>query len=251
MLGKRIIACLDVRQGRVVKGVNFVSLKDAGDPVELAALYNDEGIDELVFLNIAAAGENREAMLEVVAKAAQRVFLPLTVGGGINNLKDIDAYLKVGADKVSINSAGVRNPGLIREAALSYGSQCIIVAVDARRRASGWEVVIDGGRQATGIDVTQWVQEVASLGAGEILLTSIDRDGTNVGYDIELTRTVVESVSIPVIASGGAGSKQDFLEILTQGRADAALAASLFHYGTLRVAELKEFLDQRGVSVRV
>lgn len=253
MLAKRIIPCLDVKDGRVVKGVGFKSLRDAGDPVETARTYGAAGADELVFLDISASVENRSTIAEVVQKTAEEVFIPLTVGGGIGSIRDIDVLLHAGADKVSLNSAAVRNPGLVEEAALRYGSQCVVVAVDAKLRAGadGWDVYTHGGRNNTGIDVLEWCRNVWNLGAGEILLTSIDADGAKKGYDIRLTSRVAEAVNIPVIASGGAGRKEDFLEVLTSGKADAALAASLFHYGDLGMGELKSYLSLSGVNVRI
>jgi cyclase len=251
MRTKRIIPCLDVYKGRVVKGVNFVNLKDAGDPAETAAQYSKSGADELVFLDISASVEGRSTMAEVAGRIAGEISIPLTVGGGIRTLEDIRVILACGADKVSINSAAVKNPGLIREAARVLGSRRIVVAVDAKARQSGgWDVYIEGGGTNTGKDVLDWVVEVETLGAGEILLTSMDRDGTNDGYDLELTRRVAERVNIPVIASGGAGKEEDFYRILTEGKADAALAASLFHYRRLEIPVLKEYLSERGVSVR-
>ncbi len=251
MRTKRIIPCLDVYKGRVVKGVNFVNLKDAGDPAETAAQYSKSGADELVFLDISASVEGRSTMAEVAGRIAGEISIPLTVGGGIRTLEDIRVILACGADKVSINSAAVKNPGLIREAARVLGSRRIVVAVDAKARQSGgWDVYIEGGGTNTGKDVLDWVVEVETLGAGEILLTSMDRDGTNEGYDLELTRRVAERVNIPVIASGGAGKEEDFYRILTEGKADAALAASLFHYRRLEIPVLKEYLSERGVSVR-
>ncbi len=252
MLAKRIIPCLDVKNGRVVKGVGFNDLKDAGDPVEAARLYNSAGADEIVFLDITASIESRSTMAEVVAAAAKDVFIPLTVGGGIGSLYDIEALLHAGADKISLNSAAVREPGLVEEAARRYGSQCIVVAVDAKRRtgSSGWEVYIHGGRTNMGIDVLEWCRTVYQLGAGELLLTSIDADGSREGYDTELTSRVAEAVNIPVIASGGAGKKEDFYSVLTSGGADAALAASLFHYGDLAIGDLKAYLAQKGISIR-
>jgi cyclase len=252
MLAKRIIPCLDVKDGRVVKGVSFTNLRDAGDPVETARIYDASGADEIVFLDISASVENRGTIIEVVRETAKDVFIPLTVGGGINSIEDIDALLHAGADKVSLNTAAVKNPRLVYEAAKRYGSQCIVVAVDAkcRRNQEGWEVYIHGGRTATGIDVLKWCREIDELGAGEILLTSIDADGSKKGYDIALTSKVSEAVNIPVIASGGAGSKEDFHEVLTKGKADAALAASLFHYGELDIVDLKSYLAKAGVCVR-
>ena len=252
MLAKRIIPCLDVSGGRVVKGTNFVNLRDAGDPVELAKLYDLAGADELVFLDITASSDGRKTMIDVVRRTAEQVFIPFTVGGGISSVEDIRNMLKAGADKVSLNTAAVNNPQLVQETAAVYGSPCIVVAVDARQKAdgSGWEVYIHGGRTATGIDVIQWVKKVESLGAGEILLTSMDRDGTKDGYDLTLTMQVSESVGIPVIASGGVGSLEHIRDGLTQGKADAALAASIFHYGEYTIKEVKEYLKSQGVVVR-
>jgi len=252
MLAKRIIPCLDVKNGRVVKGVGFNNLRDAGDPVEAAVVYNAAGADELVFLDITASIESRGTMVDVVKATARDVFIPLTVGGGINSLEDIDALLHAGADKVSLNSAAVKNPKLIEEAAKRYGSQCIVVAVDAKLKtvADGWDVYTHGGRNSTGMDVLEWCRNVYQLGAGEILLTSIDADGSKEGYDIALTSEVASAVNIPVIASGGAGRKEDFYRVLTKGKADAALAASLFHYGDLSIGALKAYLAQKGISVR-
>ncbi len=252
MLTKRIIPCLDVKDGRVVKGIGFNNLKDAGDPVEAAAMYSEAGADELVFLDITASSEGRSTMADIVRKTAKDVFIPLTVGGGIGRIADIDVLLHAGADKVSINSAAVRQPKLIEAAAKRYGSQCIVAAVDAKRRQGeeGWTVFIEGGRRDTGIDVLEWCNTVCELGAGEILLTSMDADGTKDGYDISLTAAVADKVKIPVIASGGAGVKEDFHRVLTKGKADAALAASLFHYRELEVAELKAYLKEMGVSIR-
>ncbi|HYE81379.1 MAG TPA: imidazole glycerol phosphate synthase subunit HisF [Clostridia bacterium] len=253
MLAKRIIPCLDVKNGRVVKGVGFNNLRDAGDPVEAAGVYNAAGADELVFLDITASIESRGTMVDVVKATAREIFIPLTVGGGINSLEDIDVLLHAGADKVSLNSAAVRDQSLVYEAARRYGSQCIVVAVDAKLKADagGWEVYTHGGRNSTGIDVLEWCRNVCRLGAGEILLTSIDADGTRDGYDIALTSKVAEVVNIPVIASGGAGKKEDFSQVLKEGKADAALAASLFHYGDLSIGELKAYLYQQGISVRI
>lgn len=253
MLAKRIIPCLDVKNGRVVKGIGFNNLKDAGDPVEVARIYNAAGADEIVFLDITASVESRKTMADVVAATAKDVFIPLTVGGGIGSLYDIEALLHAGADKISLNTAAVKDPKLVEESAKRYGSQCIVVAVDAKRRAGaeGWEVYIHGGRTNMGIDVLDWCRNVYQLGAGEILLTSIDADGSKEGYDIELTSRVAEVVNIPVIASGGAGKKEDFYQVLTAGKADAALAASLFHYGELTMGDLKAYLAQNGVSVRI
>jgi cyclase len=251
MLTKRIIPCLDVHNGRVVKGINFINLKDAGDPVEIAAHYNKSGADELVFLDISASLEGRTTMLEVVKRTAEETFIPLTVGGGIGSIEDIHDILLSGADKVSLNSSAVKKPQLVKEAANKFGSQCIVVAVDAKaRREGGWDVYINGGRINTGRDAMEWVSEAEALGAGEILLTSMDRDGTKSGYDLELTRKVAGQVNIPVIASGGAGKKEHFYSALTEGKADAVLAASLFHYNLLTVSQLKEYLSERGVPVR-
>ncbi len=251
MLAKRIIPCLDVHEGRVVKGTNFVNLRDAGDPVELASLYDREGADELVFLDISASAEGRATMLDVVRRTAEGVFIPFTVGGGLRTIEDIRRMLKAGADKVSLNTSAVKNPELVRRGAEAFGSQCIVVAVDARSRGEGaWEVYIHGGRTPTGIDVLEWVQRVEELGAGEILLTSMDRDGTKDGYDLELTRRVSEAVGIPVIASGGVGNLEHIFQGLTKGKADAALAASIFHYAEYTIREAKDYLSQRGVVVR-
>lgn len=251
MLAKRIIPCLDVQNGRVVKGVNFVNLRDAGDPVEQAVIYDREGADELVFLDITASHEARSTTLDMVRQVADSIFIPYCVGGGIRTLEDIRQTLLAGADKVSINSAAVRNPQLINDAAWAFGSQCVVVAVDPRRVGDRWIVHINGGRVATDKTAVEWAREVEARGAGEILLTSMDRDGTRAGYDIKLTRAVAEAVSIPVIASGGAGEPAHFYEALTDGRADAALAASLFHYNELRVGDLKQYLAQRGVPMRL
>jgi len=252
MLTKRIIPCLDVMNGRVVKGVHFVNLKDAGDPVETAAFYSKEGADELVFLDITATVEERKTTVKVVEKTAEEVFIPFTVGGGISGIEDINVLLKSGADKVSINTAAVKNPLLIRDASERFGSQCIVVAIDAKRKAKRkWEVYIDGGRTPTGMDTIEWVKKVERMGAGEILLTSMDTDGTKAGYDIELTRLVSESVNIPVIASGGAGKLEHFYEVLTEGKADASLAASVFHYGEYRIREVKDYLLAKGIKMRV
>jgi len=250
MLAKRIIPCLEVKDGRVVKGVSFVDLRDAGDPVEQARIYDAEGADELVFLDITASHERRDIVLDMVRSVAESVFIPFTVGGGIRTAEDMRAMLLAGADKVSVNSAAVRNPQVIADGALEFGSQCVVVAIDAKRRADGWEVYVNGGRIPTGLDALQWAQQVASLGAGEILLTSMDADGTQAGYDVALTRAIADAVPIPVIASGGAGLLEHFHAALTEGRADAALAASLFHYRQLSIAEVKAYLAQRGVAVR-
>lgn len=251
MLAKRIIPCLDVKAGRVVKGTNFLNLQDAGDPVELAAFYDQAGADEVVFLDITASAEGRDIMEDVVRRTSEEVFIPFTVGGGLRNLEDIRRMLKAGADKISLNTAAVLNPQLIAESAQRFGSQCIVLAVDARQCGeTQWEVFTHGGRTPTGIDVLEWVQRAESLGAGEILLTSMDRDGTKDGYDVPLTRAVAEAVNIPVIASGGAGELSHLAEILDQGKADAALAASIFHYRQYTVAEAKTYLTERGVTVR-
>jgi cyclase len=251
MLAKRIIPCLDIKDGRVVKGVNFVNLRDAGDPVEQARLYDEQGADELVFLDISATHEGRKTTLELVGRVADTVFMPLTVGGGIRAVEDMRNLLLAGADKVSVNSAAVKNPELLSEGAARFGAQCIVLAIDARRREAGWEVYVNGGRIPTGIDALEWARRGVELGAGEILLTSMDADGTLAGYDIELTRAVAESVSVPVIASGGAGTPSHFAHALTEGKADAALAASLFHDGKLKIRELKKELQTRGVPVRI
>jgi len=250
MLAKRIIPCLDVKAGRVVKGVKFLELQDAGDPVEIARVYDREGADELCFLDITASHENREIIFDVVARTADQVFMPLTVGGGINKLEDIRKLLKAGADKVSINTGAVNRPDFVREAAQMFGSQCIVVAIDAKRVDGHWEVFTHGGRNATGIDACDWAEKMESYGAGEILLTSMDRDGTKEGYDLELTRDISERVSIPVIASGGVGNLEHIYDGLTQGKASAALAASIFHYREYSIAECKDFLQRRGIPVR-
>jgi cyclase len=260
MLAKRIIPCLDVKDGRVVKGINFVNLRDAGDPVEQAQVYDAERADELVFLDITASHERRDITIEMVRRVADAVFIPFTVGGGIRTIEDIRAILMAGADKVSINTAAVKNPSLITEGATHFGSQCIVVAIDAKKismtndqipKPTRWEVYINGGRTPMGLDAVEWAREVDERGAGEILLTSMDCDGTQEGYDVELTRTIAEAVSIPVIASGGAGKLEHFHQALTVGKADAALAASLFHYKQLTIAQVKEYLAARGVAVRL
>lgn len=252
MYTKRIIPCLDVKAGRVVKGTNFVGLRDAGDPVELAAKYDAEGADELVFLDITASVEERATMREVVDRTASKVFMPLTVGGGIRTVEDVRKMLHAGADKVSFNTAAIKNPSILRECATLFGRQCTVLAVDAKRVGEDkWEVYINGGRTPTGLDVLEWVRKATALGAGEILLTSMDADGTKDGYDIALTRAVSEAVSVPVIASGGAGKLEHFYDVLTEGKADAVLAASVFHYGQFRVREVKEYLKSRGVEVRL
>lgn len=252
MFTKRIIPCLDVKDGRVVKGVNFADLKDAGDPVEIAAAYDAAGADEVVFLDITASSDARATVVDMVRRVAERVFIPFTVGGGIRTVDDFKVLLREGADKVSINSAAINHPHLIADAAEKFGSQCVVVAIDAKRRVdgSGWNIYKNGGRIDMGIDAVEWAVKANRLGAGEILLTSMDCDGTKAGYDLELTRTIAEQVSIPVIASGGAGTKDHFYEALTEGKADAALAASLFHYKELEIMDLKNDLASRGVSVR-
>ena len=249
---KRIIPCLDVKDGRVVKGTNFVGLRDAGDPVELAAKYDDEGADELTFLDITASSDKRDTIVNVARDCASKVFIPFTVGGGIRTTDDMRALLKAGADKISVNTAAIKRPELIREGAEKFGSQCIVLAVDARRNGeNSWEVYINGGRTLTGLDCLEWVKKAVDLGAGEILLTSMDADGTKAGYDIPLTRAVSETVSVPVIASGGAGELAHFYDVLTDGRADAVLAASVFHYGQFTIKQVKEYLRSRGVEVRL
>jgi cyclase len=253
MFTKRIIPCLDVHNGRVVKGVNFVNLKDAGDPVEIAAAYDKAGADELVFLDITASSDARNTVVDMVREVAKKVFIPFTVGGGIRTVDDFRMLLREGADKISVNSAAIMNPDLIREAAEKFGRQCVVVAIDARRRSdgSGWNIYKNGGRVDMGIDAVEWAMQADRLGAGEILLTSMDCDGTKAGYDIELTRTIAEHVSVPVIASGGAGTMEHFYDALTEGKADAALAASLFHYKELEIREVKKYLRARDVSVRL
>lgn len=253
MFTKRIIPCLDVHDGRVVKGVNFVNLKDAGDPVEIAKAYDKAGADELVFLDITASSDQRATVVDMVRQVAENVFIPFTVGGGIRTVEDFKLLLREGADKISINSSAINTPNLIREAAEKFGSQCVVVAIDAKKRAdgTGWNVYKNGGRVDTGLDVLEWARQVESLGAGEILLTSMDCDGVKGGYDLDVTRAVAEAVSIPVIASGGAGTLEHFYDALTVGKADAALAASLFHYKELEIKEVKEYLREKGVSVRL
>ncbi len=250
---KRIIPCLDVNNGRVVKGVNFVNLQDAGDPVEIAAAYDKAGADELVFLDITASSDARSTVIDMVRKVAEKVFIPFTVGGGIRTVDDFKAILREGADKISINSSAINRPELISEAADKFGSQCVVVAIDARRRADGlgWNIYKNGGRIDVGIDAIEWAMKVDKLGAGEILLTSMDCDGTKAGYDLELTKLISQNVSIPVIASGGAGKLEHFYDALTEGEADATLAASLFHYKELEIREVKEYLRKRDVSVRL
>ena len=250
MLNKRIIPCLDVKDGRVVKGVNFVNLQDAGDPVDCAKAYDQAGADELVFLDITASHEKRKIFLDVVQRTAECVFMPLTVGGGISNVSDIRSLLNAGADKVSMNTSAVKEPGLIRQAANQFGAQCIVVAIDAKRVGNHWEVFTHGGRTATGQDVIEWAKQAQTLGAGEILLTSMDADGTKNGFDLRLTKAVTEAVSIPVIASGGAGTLEHFYQVFAQGGADAALAASVFHYGEISIPEVKTFLKQKKVNMR-
>lgn len=253
MFTKRIIPCLDVNNGRVVKGVNFVNLRDAGDPVEIAKAYDKAGADEVVFLDITASSDHRNTVVDMVRQVAANVFIPFTVGGGIRSVEDFKTLLREGADKISINSSAINNPSLIHDAAMKFGSQCVVVAIDAKRRedGSGWNIYKNGGRIDMGIDAVEWAVKAESLGAGEILLTSMDCDGTKAGYDIALTKAIAEAVSIPVIASGGAGTEEHFYEALTEGKADAALAASLFHYKELEIMELKKYLAGRNVPVRM
>lgn len=256
MLAKRIIPCLDVKEGRVVKGVKFVNLKDAGDPVALAELYNKEGADELCFLDITASHEKRYIMIDVVRRVAEKVFIPFTVGGGINDIETMRELLNAGADKVSVNTAVVKDPNLIRIAADKFGSQCVVVAIDAKLKIENskfkkWEVYLNGGRTPTGIDAVEWAKKAESFGAGEILLTSMDRDGTKVGYDLALTKAISDSVGIPVIASGGAGTLEHIYEALTRGGADAALLASLLHYGEIRISQIKSYLANKGIPARL
>ena len=250
MLAKRIIPCLDVKDGRVVKGINFIQLEDAGDPVSMARFYYEQGADELVFLDITASSDKRKTLLEVIKKVAKEIYIPFTVGGGISSVEDMREVLFSGADKVAINTAAVKNPQLISDGAKIFGSQCIVVAIDVKRNKSRKEVYINGGRINTGIDVIKWAKEVVRRGAGEILLTSMDRDGTKEGYDVELTKELSGSVHVPIIASGGAGSNKDFRRIFTNGNADAALAASLFHYGELSIGGVKEYLNINNILVR-
>ena len=255
MLAKRIIPCLDVKDGRVVKGTNFLNLKDAGDPVEIAALYDQQGADELTFLDITASYENRDIILDVVRKTAEQVFMPLTVGGGIRNIDDIRRLLKAGSDKVSVNTAAVKDPEFVTKAARRFGSQCIVVAIDAKKVKSSidstrWEVYINGGRTPTGLDAVEWAKEGESRGAGEILLTSMDCDGTKDGFDLELNRAISDAVNIPIIASGGAGKLEHFYDVFTKGKADAALAASIFHYREITIQEVKEYLIKKGINIR-
>ena len=251
MLAKRIIPCLDVKDGRVVKGVNFVNIRDAGDPVELARYYSDQGADEIVFLDITATSDGRDTVADVVERTASQVFVPLTVGGGIRTLEDFQLLLRAGADKISVNSAAVARPALIAEAAERFGSQCVVLAVDARARGDGgWEVVVAGGRRPTGMDLLDWVKKGEALGAGEILLTSMDADGTRAGFDLAMTKAMSDAVSIPVIASGGCGSLEHFAQVFAETGCDAALAASLFHFGELTVPQVKEYLGSRNIPVR-
>jgi cyclase len=251
MVAKRIIPCLDVKNGRVVKGINFVNLRDAGDPVELARVYDREGADELVFLDITASHEGRKIMVEVARRVAEEVFIPFTIGGGIRSSQDIRELLSAGADKVSLNSAAVRNPELVQETSRRYGSQCIVVAIDGKWDGSRWEVYINGGRIPTGLDAVEWACRVVRLGAGEILLTSMDRDGTQNGYDLPLTRAITQAVNVPVIASGGAGKLEHLREVIQEANADAVLAASIFHYGEYSIREAKEYLRSQGIEVRI
>ena len=251
MLAKRIIPCLDINKGRVVKGVNFVNLIDAGDPVEIARAYDKIGADEIVFLDITASSDGRKTAVDILSRASEQVFIPLTVGGGIRSVEDFRELLAAGADKIAVNSAAIRTPRLITDAALKFGSQCVVLAVDAKSNGKGsWDVYLNGGRVNTGLDAIDWIREAEKLGAGEVLLTSMDRDGTKAGYDVELTRRAAEAVNIPVIASGGAGKMQDFADVLTEGKADAALAASLFHFSQIDMRELKEFLAKQGIPIR-
>lgn len=250
MLAKRIIPCLDVDKGRVVKGVNFVDIKDAGDPVKLAKYYNNEGADELIFLDITASYENRTTMLNVVREVSKQVFIPFTVGGGIRSIKDIRNILLAGADKISLNTQAVKNPELISQAANIFGSQCVVVAIDTKRVNNHWEIFVNGGRIATEIDAIIWAKEAVKKGAGEILLTSMDHDGTKKGFDLELTKTLNKNVTIPIIASGGAGSMKDFRDVFIEAKADATLAASLFHFGEIRIKELKKYLTKNNIEIR-
>lgn len=251
MLAKRIIPCLDIDKGRVVKGVNFVNLIDAGDPVEIARAYDKIGADEIVFLDITASSDGRKTAVDILSRASEQVFIPLTIGGGIRSVEDFRELLAAGADKIAVNSAAIRSPRLITDAALKFGSQCVVLAVDAKSNGKGsWNVYLNGGRVKTDLDAIEWIREAEKLGAGEVLLTSMDRDGTKAGYDLELTRRAAEAVNIPVIASGGAGKMQDFADVLTEGKADAALAASLFHFSQIDMRELKEFLAKQGIPIR-
>ena len=251
MIAKRIIPCLDIDKGRVVKGVNFVNLIDAGDPVEVAKAYDRIGADEIVFLDITASSDGRRTAVDILSRASEQVFIPLTVGGGMRTVEDFRTMLSAGADKIAVNSAAIRNPSLIGEAAAKFGSQCVVLAVDTKANGHGsWDVYLNGGRVNTGLDAIEWIKRAVSLGAGEILLTSMDKDGTKSGYDLELTRRAAEAVGVPVIASGGAGKMEDFYDVLTEGGADAALAASLVHFGEMDMKQLKEYLSERGVPVR-
>lgn len=250
MLSKRIIPCLDVKDGRVVKGINFLNLVDAGNPVEIAKVYNDEGADELVFLDITASSDKRKTVVDMVKKVAETIFIPFTVGGGVKTIEDIKAIIKAGADKVAINTSAVKTPELITEGAKVFGNQCIVVAIDAKYNGEFWEVYLHGGRTATGINAVEWAKKVEKLGAGEILLTSMDRDGSKIGYDLDLTKAVSESLNIPVIASGGVGNLEHLYEGFTKGKADAALAASIFHFKEYTIKEAKEYLSKKGVEVR-
>ena len=251
MLSKRIIPCLDIDKGRVVKGVNFINLVDAGDPVEIAKAYDKIGADEIVFLDITASSDGRKTAVDILHRASEQVFIPLTVGGGIRSVEDFRELLSAGADKIAVNSAAIKNPSLITEASVKFGAQCVVLAVDAKKNGSGsWDVYLNGGRVNTGLDAIEWIRRAVSLGAGEVLLTSMDKDGTKSGYDIELTKRAAESVNVPVIASGGAGRMQDFADVLTDGKADAALAASLLNFGEIEMKDLKEYLAARGVPVR-
>ena len=250
-LAKRIIPCLDVTNGRVVKGVKFVSLRDAGDPIEIARRYDDQGADELTFLDITASSDDRDLILHIIEEVAAQVFIPLTVGGGVRKVEDVRRLLNAGADKVSINTSAIQNPQLVADAAGRYGSQCIVVAIDAKRAGQGWEVFTHGGRRPTGLDAIEWARKMQSLGAGEILLTSMDRDGTRDGFDLALTRAVSDAVDVPVIASGGVGNLQHLVEGIEEGHADAVLAASIFHYGEYTVRQAKEYMSQHGIEVRL
>ncbi len=251
MLAKRIIPCLDIDKGRVVKGVNFVNLVDAGDPVQVAKAYDKIGADEIVFLDITASSDGRKTAVDILSRASEQVFIPLTVGGGIRSIEDFRTMLSAGADKIAVNSAAIKNPALICEAAAKFGSQCVVLAVDAKANGRGsWDVYLNGGRVNTGLDAVSWIKEAVALGAGEILLTSMDKDGTKSGYDLALTRAAADAVNVPVIASGGAGRAEDFYDVLTEGGADAALAASLFHFGEIDMKQLKSYLAGRGVPVR-
>lgn len=251
MLAKRIISCLDVNDGRVVKGINFVNLRDGGDPAEMGKFYNDQGADELVFLDITASSDNRKTIMNVVEKVAKQVFIPFTVGGGIRTVDDMKSTLLAGADKVAVNTAAITNPNLICKCANIFGNQCVVLAIDVKRNKSKWEVFVNGGRTPTGKDALVWAKQAVKLGAGEILLTSMDRDGTKSGYDLTLTKQISEIVNVPVIASGGAGNSQDFYNIFTQGKADAALAASLFHFGELKINDLKRYLLDKKLPIRI